>query len=379
MPPQPQVPGYSGPPQDQHLAEQERRLAQQERMLAQEERELARLERRSAQEEDQDRSRRRSRDQDTGRDGEKPEAASKTEGRRERDPGADAPPRKSNPAPGFPWSPGPEVRPADDRPPRAKEEELDLPRRRDDEEDQPPVRTGRLRSNQSLERDREDDRDLPRRPRNGHARPPEAEDPPGRSDDAGRGNGAGTGSRVFDEYWSLLDEATAQSAAAETSGGSPLDVNVIASLVYWVSLAKQRLGDQKLQELMELYLQSGHSRPGLQELLMHLHSIVAPAPPGTGQGNLEWVDLMFQLHGILTGGLPIGRMPAVALPAKPAPPAADPAAAKPTPPAAAPAAATPPPPAAAPAAARPAPAAQTSAAGPGPKLGTAAPRVVAVE
>jgi hypothetical protein len=117
-----------------------------------------------------------------------------------------------------------------------------------------------------------------------------------------------------------------------------VDVNVIASLVYWVATARQRLGDEKLKELLELYLQSGHSRPGLEELLMHLHSVVEPVAPAPGvaaQGNLEWVDLMFQLHGILTGGLPIGRMPAVTLASKP-PDVPGPVAATPAPPVAKP-------------------------------------------
>jgi hypothetical protein len=167
---------------------------------------------------------------------------------------------------------------------------MDQPRHRQEEEDR-PVHEGR----------------------NGHARP---YDNNGDRNGRDRRGHEATGSRVFEEYWDLLDEAVAQTPASGDAG-PPLDMNVMANLVYWVSLAKQRLGDQKLKELLELYLQSGHSRPGLRDLLLHLHAIVAPAPAGPPQGNLEWVDLMFQLHGILTGGLPIGRMPPMALAPKP--------------------------------------------------------------
>jgi hypothetical protein len=147
-----------------------------------------------------------------------------------------------------------------------------------------------------------------------------------------------------------------------------VDVNVIASLVHWVATAKQRLGDAKLKELLELYLQSGHSRPGLEELLMHLHAVVdpvAPAPEGAVQGKLEWVDLMFQLHGILTGGLPIGRMPAVTLASKPA---VNPDVPGP------PAVTTP-----APAVAAPPPAMGKPESSPGPRNRATPPTVVAVE
>lgn len=379
-------------------------MAQREREMAQREREMAQQERSRARDDGADRSRARSRRDNEDRDDQRREAEARTDlsqGSRLSE-GGDAPVRPARPSSALPWSPGPEVRPSDARPPKAKvdlsgerkEEELDQPRRRQ-EADRPPVRVAHSRRSQSEDRDQEEAEEAavelreqrrsqeeeapPQRPRQagGRHRPTEPEEtaPTRRS----------AGSRVYEEYWGLLDEATAQSAATDAAGAAPVDVNVIASLVYWVATAKQRLGDEKLKELLELYLQSGHSRPGLPELLMHLHSIVAPAPEGAGQGALEWVDLMFQLHGILTGGLPIGRMPAVTLASKPlvtAPPpvAATPTSVKTTP---APVAATPAP---APVMTTPAP-----VAAPPQPVGTAAPpsaaakprpappRVVAVE
>ncbi|MBM3943113.1 MAG: hypothetical protein FJ316_09365 [SAR202 cluster bacterium] len=94
-------------------------------------------------------------------------------------------------------------------------------------------------------------------------------------------------------------------------------MNVISSLVNWISLAKQKLRESQLKDLLELYLQSGHSRPGLRELLLHLQGIVAPAPEAAGSPTSEWMDLMFQLHGILTGGLPIGKIPPINLEIRP--------------------------------------------------------------
>lgn len=363
MPPRPPLaPNATGrADQDQNLAEEDRRLAQQERALAREERdmvqgrarELEGRERTLTSREQESRSRDASlRDREDREDRRRDEREQALEESRSRtQPRPDDQDRNARqrdgemsggPARQSLTSVGkadPRERPAGARPQEAEEEQmdrpLDRPRHRREEEEQrpsasysqppPPARGGDREEDEEPRRPREEE-ELTERPARQRSRPRQAGTRPQEPEEnhtSGNGHrhdgadGRGNGSRVFEEYWELLDEATAQSTTAEAAGASPLDVNVIASLVYWVSLAKQRLGDQKLQELLELYLQSGHSRPGLPELLAHLQSIVAPAPPGAGQGNLEWVDLMFQLHGILTGGLPVGRMPAVALPAKP--------------------------------------------------------------
>ena len=98
-------------------------------------------------------------------------------------------------------------------------------------------------------------------------------------------------------------------AGGETPSGPPLDVNLLSSLVHWTSVAKQRVGEQQLRDILELYIQSRHSRPELQELLLHISTIVEEVPDEPVAGREQCVDLMFHLHGILTGGLPVVQIP----------------------------------------------------------------------
>ena len=114
---------------------------------------------------------------------------------------------------------------------------------------------------------------------------------------------------VYDEYWELLKETRELPAGGETSGGPPLDVNLLSSLVHWTSVAKRRVGEQQLRDILELYIQSRHSRPELQELLLHISAMVEEVPDEPVDGRDQCVDLMFHLHGILTGGLPVVQIP----------------------------------------------------------------------
>jgi len=119
------------------------------------------------------------------------------------------------------------------------------------------------------------------------------------------------GVNVYDEYWELLKESREMPASEETPGGPPLDVNLLSSLMHWTSVAKRRVGEQQLRDILELYIQSGHSRPELQELLLHISTLVEEVPNqpldsyDSVDGPEQCVDLMFHLHGILTGGLPV--------------------------------------------------------------------------
>ena len=104
-------------------------------------------------------------------------------------------------------------------------------------------------------------------------------------------------------------------ASGETPGGPPLDVNLLSSLVHWTSVAKRRVGEQQLRDILELYIQSRHSRPELQELLLHISTLVEEVPNEAAEshepkdGPEQCVDLMLHLHGILTGGLPVVQIP----------------------------------------------------------------------
>jgi hypothetical protein len=111
----------------------------------------------------------------------------------------------------------------------------------------------------------------------------------------------------------LLEETREVYPIEDTPVGPPLDINLLSSLVYWVALAKQKVGEQQLQDILELYIKSGHSRPELKDLLLRVSSLVDAAPLSQGQNSGEWVDLMFHLHGILTGGFPVVKIPQMKL------------------------------------------------------------------
>lgn len=114
---------------------------------------------------------------------------------------------------------------------------------------------------------------------------------------------------VYDEYRELMQDVKEAYPIEDSLTGPPMDVNLLSSLVHWASLAKQQVGEQQLKDILELYIQSGHSRPELQELLLHLSGMVDEAFREGGEGPENWMDLMFHLHGILTGGLPVVKIP----------------------------------------------------------------------
>ena len=114
---------------------------------------------------------------------------------------------------------------------------------------------------------------------------------------------------VYDEYRELLQDVKEAYPIEDSPAGPPMDVNLLSSLVHWASLAKQQVGEQQLKDILELYVQSGHSRPELQELLLHLSDMVDETSMEGGESADNWVDLMFHLHGILTGGLPVVKIP----------------------------------------------------------------------
>ena len=120
----------------------------------------------------------------------------------------------------------------------------------------------------------------------------------------------GVGSRVYDEYFQLLSETEeSYGESYEASPIAPMDINLVASLVRWASIAKQRVGEDRLRDILELYLQSGHATPGLREVLTHILGMADAMPPETNQTAQECVDLISHLHGILTGALAIVNVP----------------------------------------------------------------------
>ena len=148
----------------------------------------------------------------------------------------------------------------------------------------------------------------PRRP---SARPPEA---PVEQDDLGRefshpphqSNG----------YVSLqTDPSVAPLNSHDGTGGAPsLDMNLLASLVRWVSMAKSRLGQQGLMDLAELYTCSCRESPGLVRLVTQIGGMVDEGEPAFQEdAAFEVLDLLQQLHGILTVGSTIAFIPPTGL------------------------------------------------------------------
>ena len=129
----------------------------------------------------------------------------------------------------------------------------------------------------------------------------------------------GRGSPVFEEYFELLgNDLELEDGANGTNGanGLPLDLNLMASLVRWASIAKQRVGEQGLNHVLELYGQSGHLSPRLRELLDYISQMAGELPPDKDHTAQVCVDLIAQLHGILTGGLSTAKVRQVRAPGK---------------------------------------------------------------
>ena len=121
--------------------------------------------------------------------------------------------------------------------------------------------------------------------------------------------GNGRSSRVYQEYIDLLSETEELDAAGEgKSAELPLDINLLSSLTRWTSLTRSRVGEQRLKEILDLYSQSGHLSAKLRERLEQISDMVDDEELERSQDAQLWVDLIFHLHGILAGGLPIRQL-----------------------------------------------------------------------
>ena len=124
----------------------------------------------------------------------------------------------------------------------------------------------------------------------------------------------GSGSHVYDEYQQLFETVGGAGELEDDPGNSaPLDVNLLASLVRWTTLAKGSVGEARLKKILDLYLGSGRSSPQLRELLASVSKMVDTVSPETPQAAQECMDLLSHLHGILTGGLQIAQVPQISL------------------------------------------------------------------
>jgi len=126
----------------------------------------------------------------------------------------------------------------------------------------------------------------------------------------------GSGSSVFDEYFELMEIAESPQPSGLTASGTTLDLNLVASLVRWASIAKHRVGEERLSGILELYFQSRSISPSLKDLLNQIAEMADALPRDEDQTAQVCVDLISHLHGILTGGMPVGQVSQVVLPAR---------------------------------------------------------------
>jgi len=130
-----------------------------------------------------------------------------------------------------------------------------------------------------------------------------------------RGNN-GRGSPVFDEYFELMEIAQGPELPSLVPEGGPLDLNLVACLVRWASIAKHRVGEERLSGILDLYFQSRPISSSLKDLLNQITEMADAFPGDEEQTAQVCVDLISHLHGILTGGLPVGQVSQVVQPTK---------------------------------------------------------------
>jgi len=78
-------------------------------------------------------------------------------------------------------------------------------------------------------------------------------------------------------------------------------VNLLASLIRWVSIAKKELGIQQLCDFLEIYGISGNLSPEVKDIILHLAEISGEQTDDVRASDV-WSRLILELHGILVGG-----------------------------------------------------------------------------
>ena len=89
---------------------------------------------------------------------------------------------------------------------------------------------------------------------------------------------------------------------------SLLDVNLVATMIRWVFVARKRVGADRLKDLLVLYLQSSKHSEELKEMIIYICSMAEQEPMGDPDPAQDSIDLLHQLHGILAGGVPVTQI-----------------------------------------------------------------------
>ena len=127
------------------------------------------------------------------------------------------------------------------------------------------------------------------------------------------GNGNGNGHRwdredLEEYYWDSSYPGDPYGDGATSPDF--LDVNLTGNLVRWTLQAKRRMGQERLMDLLELYFRSGHHSKELKEIIGYICTVSEEDEGEYGPDPAqECVDLIHQLHGILTGGIRVINRP----------------------------------------------------------------------
>ena len=100
------------------------------------------------------------------------------------------------------------------------------------------------------------------------------------------------------------EHAKPRAGYAKSAAGMKIPVppvNLLASLIRWVSVAKKELGIQQLCALLEIYGISGNLSPEVKDIVLHLAEI-SEDPSAEARTSDVWSRLILELHGILVGG-----------------------------------------------------------------------------
>jgi hypothetical protein len=80
-------------------------------------------------------------------------------------------------------------------------------------------------------------------------------------------------------------------------------VNLLANLIRWVSVAKREVGVEQLPTFLDTYAISEALSAELRQGVLQLAEVVAEQP-GTADSDMAnaWSRLILELHGIISGG-----------------------------------------------------------------------------
>ena len=103
--------------------------------------------------------------------------------------------------------------------------------------------------------------------------------------------------------WDSEDQDAVYPGVNGVSGGLSLSVNLVTHLTRWVFQAKKRVGQERLMDVLELYMHASPGSESLRELVVFISAIGEDEPTcNEPLGGYDAAELIHQLHGIVLGG-----------------------------------------------------------------------------